>query len=841
MRNIGFLAVVAAGMAALTPLCVAGRTVSANYTLTQDEDWTSDGTVQIENAATIDLNGHNLTVAGLSAYCITNKTGVVAGYSDLAFLDTSGGGGSGQRILTDFKPQDSDVVYMGVKFHLGGAANQMLWCDRSTKSKNMFTGARVSGNFRFDRATSSALTGSPHAAVDDVYYNIVADYSTCVCTVNDEAAGVMKVNTAFTPPTNLVLFASFEISSGVMSGWNNHADLRFYYLIVMRNGVEAAHFVPALRQSDGTVGVYDRIGGKFYENAGTGAFSAGEGTITNSAPGAPAELRLDIPEGSDDYQELSYIEATGRECIFTDYTPVGTDRVEMKVNITSTNVQQCLFCTRNSQTSRSFTLFTMDQTGYEGKYFRFDYANTQTFGNQVFEGRDIVIWVNGNTRESNLGLGAPFATAATPVPPSPFMLFASYYYSGTVTNTLYNYARAKCYYFRVYDADGYLKCDMVPARSPEGVVGMYDRVAHKFFGSYKTAFSVHGASKDVDFIFDNRIVSFVGNMKVVKKGKGFYVASRSGQTYTGGTEVQDGLAQCGAHGSANPFGADGSAITVASGGVIDMNGKLNYGNYLFTLAGGMITNSVDQGGTYGKTCIADVTLTADSSIVAGGKYAIAQNTNDVWSTRLDLGGNKLTIKTPLAFYFRGVDAVSPGTIEMHGPRLIEFYKTDSNLERVNMIVTDGGQLRVNDCVIKLGGYVSDAEAEEASPSYNTGKIEVYGTFKPNTDYYRGLEIQNGATIDLTGRTTPLPCQSLIGTNCVANAKNLTFADNAMIRVTWNGRTIPTRQPLIMWTAETKPANLDTLTFVRDAGESILPLMKLNDGVYQSKGLSITFR
>ena len=120
------LSLVIGAVAASAALSAHGRTISENYTLTQDEDWTSDGTILFTDSPTIDLNGHNLTVAGLSAYCITNEAGVVAGYSDLEFLDTSGS----QRILTDFKPQDSDVVYMGVKFHSGSAATQMLWCDR---------------------------------------------------------------------------------------------------------------------------------------------------------------------------------------------------------------------------------------------------------------------------------------------------------------------------------------------------------------------------------------------------------------------------------------------------------------------------------------------------------------------------------------------------------------------------------------------------------------------------------------------------------------------------------------------------------------------------------------
>lgn len=808
-----------------------GRTVDVNYTLTQDEDWTSDGSVMV--SATVDLNGHNLTVAGLSAYCITNKTGVVEGYSDLEFLDTSGG----QRVLTDFVPTDSDVVYMGMKFHEGNSNNQFLWCDRSDKAVSTLSCGRVSGKFRFDRRNKTTMSGTQYTAENGVYYDIVADYSTGTCAVNGWSAGTMSDTASFTPPTNLVLFASFEIKSRAMVNWGNPADLRFYYLIVRRSGSVVAHFVPVMRQSDSMIGVYDRVAGKFYGNSGTGDFTAGQGgEITNSASGAPAELRLDIPGG--EWQELEYIEATGSECIQTAFWPVGTDRVEMKVNFTATNVNQCLFCTRKTQDSRSFTLLAVNREGVAGKSFRFDYANTQSFGNQIPVNEDLEIRIDGNARTENIGLvGNTFANSETPTIVRPFLLFAS-----TADNVATsNFARVKCYYFRVFDKDDNLKCDMVPARNVLGVYGMYDRVSSNFYGSCRTEFTAHGpAVQKVDHIFNNA-VAFSGNIKVVKKGKGVYVASMSGQTYSGGTVIMDGLVQCGTSGSNKPFGQEGSAITVLPGGAIDMNGKLNYGAYPFTLAGGMITNSVDQAQTYNSTCIADVTLTADSSFVAGGRYALSQKTNAVWSARLDLAGHKLTIMALKAFYFRGVEAVSAGTIELHGSRLIEFIGNDSDLQKVSMVVTDGGQLRVdNGRVIKLGNYVSDAEAKDDLADYG-GKLELYGTFKPNTDYFHGLELQDGATIDVSGRTTPMPLQSRIGTNCVDNAKNVTFATNATVYVDCGDRNILSREPILSWTPETCPVNLDTLTFLGTIEDKSVRLEKRGNGVYRPTHFTIYFR
>ena len=51
---------------AICGIVLADRTISSSYTLTADEDWTSDGMIRIANGVTVDLAGHNLSVAGSS-------------------------------------------------------------------------------------------------------------------------------------------------------------------------------------------------------------------------------------------------------------------------------------------------------------------------------------------------------------------------------------------------------------------------------------------------------------------------------------------------------------------------------------------------------------------------------------------------------------------------------------------------------------------------------------------------------------------------------------------------------------------------------------------------------
>lgn len=53
------------------------------------------------------------------------------------------------------------------------------------------------------------------------------------------------------------------------------ANMKLYSCQIFDNGTLVRDFIPAIKKSDGTVGLYDIIGGTFYKNSGTGVFTAG--------------------------------------------------------------------------------------------------------------------------------------------------------------------------------------------------------------------------------------------------------------------------------------------------------------------------------------------------------------------------------------------------------------------------------------------------------------------------------------------------------------------------------------------------------------------------------------
>ena len=66
----------------------------------------------------------------------------------------------------------------------------------------------------------------------------------------------------------------FSLSRGFAYG-NDIGRIKMYYFQIYDNGVLVRDFIPARRNSDDVVGMYDTVGQTFYTNPGTGNFVAG--------------------------------------------------------------------------------------------------------------------------------------------------------------------------------------------------------------------------------------------------------------------------------------------------------------------------------------------------------------------------------------------------------------------------------------------------------------------------------------------------------------------------------------------------------------------------------------
>lgn len=95
-------------------------------------------------------------------------------------------------------------------------------------------------------------------------------------TSSTTADTVAEGENSMTPALSLYLFSQHESSGAVHTA---NSKYRLYYCNIANSGGALRSFIPAKRDSDSAIGLYDLVSGSFFTNAGTGAFTAGPENI----------------------------------------------------------------------------------------------------------------------------------------------------------------------------------------------------------------------------------------------------------------------------------------------------------------------------------------------------------------------------------------------------------------------------------------------------------------------------------------------------------------------------------------------------------------------------------
>ena len=111
---------------------------------------------------------------------------------------------------------------------------------------------------------------------------------------------------------------------------------------------------PAKRNSDGAIGMYDAVSGQFFENAGTGTFTAG-----SEVPTICPDYANGVPVG---YRVLEYIESTGTQYILTDINYSSSDVLETILEVTDLSSTKHMIQNTYIHTPREGTFFQIAQT-----------------------------------------------------------------------------------------------------------------------------------------------------------------------------------------------------------------------------------------------------------------------------------------------------------------------------------------------------------------------------------------------------------------------------------------------------------------------------------------------
>lgn len=200
-----------------------------------------------------------------------------------------------------------------------------------------------------------------------------------------------------------------------------------------------------------------------------------------------------------DYAPVGWIKADGNQWIHTGYKPACTDTIEMKVEMSDVSFSQCFWCSRGtSGTTSTFTSFLLFEDSIAK--VRFDYSNNTSTKTTVGLAADTqyILSANGATKDCSITkasdgtcVAAVTMVNSTFTPVSSFSLFASHMLAGnfsenTAKSKMANFGTYKLYYFRVFDAQGNMKLNLIPvenkAVTEAGLTkyGLYDTVSGEF-------------------------------------------------------------------------------------------------------------------------------------------------------------------------------------------------------------------------------------------------------------------------------------------------------------------------------------------------------------------------
>lgn len=322
---------------------------------------------------------------------------------------------------------------------------------------------------------------------------------------------------------------------------------------------------------------------------------------------------------------------------------------------------------------------------------------------------------------------------------------------------------------------------------------------------------------------ENVDCAITGNIRLFKEGAGMLVATKYPQTYSGGTDIVAGTLKVGVPGNINKvnqgsFFGSLKTLDVRPDGTLDSGGTYYWGYHTINLHGGTLTTSV-QPTTYGFN--PKIYLTANSTLEVTGS-------SDNQSPLLDLGGHTLNINFHNNAWHIFTSLTTNGNIVAMGSGVMNFDKDSAiTCPTATFDIGEGVRFHVKCPSVVMGDLI--VRTSNATYSGNH-VVMVNGRFTPVTQYFPRVQLQDGATLDLSGREGTWPVESL------TSGCSLSFAANATVTVAVGGwATVPNR--VVSWT--TPPAGADTLKVLCDRSD--IKFEVRDDGIYRKRGLMIVIR
>lgn len=189
--------------------------------------------------------------------------GLPDGYTELECII----GGSTQYINTGFTPNQDTRVVLDHKF----IGNTTVSCGFGSRVSAASRGFQYGADYNGNKTAAFVQYGGTYDNAGNLYGSErhIVDFNKNHF-YHDDVLKKTFSYTSFTAPGSLYLFATNE--NGAV---NAISDMVLYSCQIYNNGTLIRNFIPARRNSDSVVGLYDIVNSSFYKNSGTGVFTGG--------------------------------------------------------------------------------------------------------------------------------------------------------------------------------------------------------------------------------------------------------------------------------------------------------------------------------------------------------------------------------------------------------------------------------------------------------------------------------------------------------------------------------------------------------------------------------------
>jgi len=321
----------------------------------------------------------------------------------------------------------------------------------------------------------------------------------------------------------------------------------------------------------------------------------------------------------------------------------------------------------------------------------------------------------------------------------------------------------------------------------------------------------------------------LGNIQVVKSGAGTFSALQRGNTSAGLTIAAGTLAMPNSY-DYNFLAGTGSDVTVDAGATLELNGAHDLYNRLI-LNGGFVRNQQSIANAWQTALFKEIKVTADSTMTLVTHGLIGPN---YVQTLLDLQGHTLTMNLSGNWSYFKNTKVTDGTLKLYGAVEIAqnyFAATNTTIEMY---------AKFNPACpsMDFGEYIDHNPGTGPYSGEYSGTLRVFKRFQPNTDYFYGCELQDGAILDLTTREGVWsPASKFTPTT----KTNVTFAAGATIVVDIQGRKFGDSKQVMAWTNTCEPPA--DVKFVADPVSRRMgkALTRRSDGLYLEVGFMVFIR